>query len=298
MPIDLAGAKKIGFKWAVWNYEKNEWGSVSIDKPAPSQAPSDSIFSIDIAVDMQQKGIMPTRRGAPTQAPAAAPPAAQPPQQPFFASPYMPQLPAQSPTVARADSQSFFSLPSPQKLAEEQQKITQQQAAMPQQMGPVPAVRRQELPKIRVSGADIVTPAIAGGIAMGVIMGIPVLNICVPAWLLGGFLATFLLLAGAQVRSTLSTQDAAKVGALTGLVGALVSLIVSFIAVVFIGDAVIGLAGAKESQVAMLALNLMGLATYTNLDVLFVLFTLVSRLVLFPLFGALGAVLYVKYGRK
>ena len=211
----------------------------------------------------------------------------------------MPQLPGQPPTtVVRADSQSFFSLPSPERLAEEQRKISQQQAAMPQMAPAQQAARRQELPKISASTVEMITPAVAGGIAMGVIMGIPVLNVCIPVWLLGGVLATFLLLAGSPVRSNLSVQDAAKIGALTGFVGALVSLIVSFIAIVFIGDAVIGIAGAKESQVNMLALNLMGLATYTNLDVLFVLFTLVSRLVLFPLFGALGAVLYVKYGRK
>jgi len=305
MPIDLAGAKKIGFKWAVWNYEKSEWASVSIDKPAASQAPSDAIFSIEVAIEMQQKGIIPSRRGAPQRPPAGAqaPPQAAPqalPQQYQQAapSPYMPQLPGQPPAVVRADSQSFFSLPSAEKLAEEQRRIVQQQATMPQQMAAAQVMRRQELPKIRATTTDLITPAVAGGIAMGVIMGIPVINVCIPVWLLGGVLATFLLLAGAPVKSTLSAQDAAKIGALTGLVGALVSLVVSFIAIVFIGDAVIGVAGAKESQVSMLALNLMGLATYTNLDVLFVLFTLVSRLVLFPLFGALGAVLYVKYGRK
>ncbi|MDO8339868.1 MAG: hypothetical protein Q7T16_04390, partial [Candidatus Burarchaeum sp.] len=253
MPIDLAGAKKIGFKWAVWNYEKSEWASVSIDKPAASQAPSDAIFSIDVAVEMQQKGIIPSRRGAQPQRPPAG--AQAPPQAPQPApqqyqqaapSPYMPQLPGQPPAVVRADSQSFFSLPSAEKLAEEQQRIMQQQAAMPQRMAAAPVMRRQELPKIRATTTDMITPAVAGGIAMGVIMGIPVLNVCAPVWLLGGVLATFLLLAGAPVKSNLTTQDAAKIGALAGLVGSLVSLVVSFIAIVFIGDAVIGVAGAKE----------------------------------------------------
>ncbi len=135
MPIDLAGAKKIGFKWAVWNYEKSEWASVSIDKPAASQASSDAIFSIDVAIDMQQKGIIPSRRGAQPQRPAAqAPPQAyQPAPQQYqqaAPSPYMPQLPGQPPAVVRAESQSFFSLPSPERLAEEQKKREEEQKCL------------------------------------------------------------------------------------------------------------------------------------------------------------------------
>ncbi|VVC04662.1 Uncharacterised protein [Candidatus Burarchaeum australiense] len=308
MAIDLAGAKKIGFKWAVWNYEKNEWGSVSIDKPGPSQAPSDAIFSIDVAIEMQQKGVEPARRGkappaVPPQQPRQAPqqPAQQYPQQPPTNAPsqYVPQLPPQGPTTMRGGS-SFFSLPSPDRAAEQLQ-APWQQPSMPQMapaaVAPAQTVQRPALPPLRVSGMDLLTPAIAGGIAMGVVMGIPVLNICIPVWLLGGVLGAFLLLAGAPVRSTLTPPDAAKIGAFAGLIGAVVSLIVSFSASVFVGSSVIDLAGAKNNQAVMLALNAMGIADNVG-DVWFVLFLLISRLVLFAIFGELGAVLYVKYGRK
>ncbi len=127
-------------------------------------------------------------------------------------------------------------------------------------------------------------------------MGIPLINICMPVWFAGGILAAFLLLAESPVKSTLDTREAAKIGAFAGAVGAIVSLLVSFVAIVFIGEAIIEIAGARSSEVTMLALN--GMGVDNDLDLLFGAFTLISRLILFPLFGALGAVLYIKYGRK
>jgi len=289
MPIDLKGAKKIGFKWAIWDYGRDEWASVSQTKPSAPQLPSDTVFSIDQAIEMQEKGTKPARRG---QAPAAK-------------SPYTPQLPAQGPSVAPRDEQSFFSLPGPEQAGQQgygqpQPMQQPQQYTQPQQRAPLQqprqAVQRPALPTMRATMAEMVTPAAAGGVAMGVVMGIPILNACLPVWFIGGILGAFLLLTESPVRSTLAPDVAAKIGAFAGLIGAVVSLIVSFIAIVFVGDAIISLAGAQSSEVSMLALNAMGVDN--DLDIYFAIFSLVSRIVLFPLFGALGAVLYVKYGSK
>jgi len=291
MAVDLKGAKNIGFKWAVWSYEKGDWVSVSADKP--DGVPSDSVFSIDAAMEMQSNGIEPRRRGG---------------QQPLKMQPYAPPpiIPEQAPApiVQRSDKpDSFFSLPSPEKLAEQQRAYQEQQAASVARMQAAAAPAQQQpvqrgpaLPTIKPTSAEILTPAVAGGIVMGVVMGIPIVNICLPAWLLGGFLAVFLLLAESPIRSTLSPEEAAKVGAAAGVIGAIVSLIVSFVAIVFAGDAIISAAGGNTSQLTMLVLNAMGVDN--DLDIYFVIFSLISRLALFPLFGALGAVVYVKYGRK
>ncbi|MFA6036362.1 MAG: hypothetical protein WC759_05390 [Candidatus Micrarchaeia archaeon] len=295
MAVDLKGAKNIGFKWAIWNPEKGDWASVSADKP--EGVPSECVFTIDSAIEMQSKGIEPRRRGGQQKQQPLAP---LPQQMPYVP----PMIPQQAPpTVQREDKDSFFSLPSPEKLAE-QQRAYQQQAAYEQMQAQRAAApvqqaqpRQQLLPTIRPTRAEMITPAVAGGIAMGVIMGIPVLNLCLPAWLLGGFLATFLLLAESPIRSTLAPEDAAKVGAITGVAAAIVSLIVSFVSNVFAGDAIIEAAGGKTSWVTGLALNAMGVSS-SNPDIFFTLFLFISRLVLFPLFGALGAVLYVRYGRK
>ena len=294
MSVDLKGAKNIGFKWAVWSYEKGDWDSVSAEKP--DGAPADAIFSMDAAIEMQAKGIEPRRRGGgPAQ--QAAPPMTQAP----YVPPMIPQA-SPAPTVQRMDKPaSFFSLPSAEKLAEQQKiyqaaQAQQEVAAQAQRQPQQPARQASALPTIKPTRAEIITPAVAGGIAMGVIMGIPIANLCVPAWFLGGILATFLLLAESPIRSTLAPEDAAKVGAVAGLVGAVVSLIVSFVAIVFAGEAVISAAGGNSSQLTLLVLNAMGVDN--DLDIYFVLFSLVSRAVLFPLFGALGAVLYVRYGRK
>jgi hypothetical protein len=311
MSVDLKGAKKIGFRWAVWSHDKMDWVSVSNDKP---DAPADTIFSIDSAMEMNEKGIQPMRRAAP---PKPSQQALMPTQ---MAAPYIPpSVPsAPSPTVQRADKNSFFSLPSPEKLAEQQRiyqppQIPQQPApAQPRQKAQAPEPQRKQmpqpatsqprqmqsqsnLPSMKPTRAEIITPAVAGGVAMGVIMGIPILNLCIPAWLLGGFLAIFLLLADSPIRSTIPPEYAARVGAAAGLVAAVVSLVVSFIAFVFLGDTIIAAAGGNTPG-TMLALNAIGVDD--NFDGLFMVFLLISRLVLFPLLGALGAVVYVKYGRK
>lgn len=302
MSVDLKGAKKIGLKWAVWSHEKADWVSVSPDKP---DAPSDSVFSIDSAIEMHEKGIQPMRRAAQHRP-------AQQPSMNVNAPPYVPaQLPPTPygpPTIQRADSKSFFSLPSPDKLAEQQRNyqppVIPQAPLQAQPLQEQPRPRQPErrmpapvsnLPSMKPTRAEVITPAVAGGVAMGVLMGIPVLNLCIPAWLLGGFLATFLLLADSPIRSTLAPEYAARVGAAAGLVAAFVSLFVSFIAFVFLGDTIIAAAGGNTPG-TMLALNAIGVDD--NFDGLFMVFLLLSRLVLFPILGALGAVVYVRYGRK
>ena len=289
MAIDLKGAKKIGFMWAVWDYGREEWSSVSANKPPPSQAPSDSVFSIDSAIEMQEKGIGPSKRmtGAEAQ-----------PREAVEESPYTPRLPQQGgPAVVRADS-SFFSLPSQEQLEAEQRRAPVQERRVAYAAEGAQAAQKQAMPFMNMKRVDVVTPAIAGGIAMGVLMGIPVLNVCVPAWFLGGMLGVFLLLAESPVRSTLAPREAARIGALVGVVGAVVSLLVSFIAIVFVGDAIISMAGGSGSEITMLALNAIGVDGSNDIDLFFAVFTIISRLILFPIFGALGGVLYVKYGRK
>ena len=77
-------------------------------------------------------------------------------------------------------------------------------------------------------------PALYGGVIMGVISGIPFLNLvnclCCAGVMLGGFMAVFFyrkdLMAG---NAPLTNSDGLQLGALAGVFGALVSLVLTFI---------------------------------------------------------------------
>lgn len=76
---------------------------------------------------------------------------------------------------------------------------------------------------------DKLKPALIGGVALGAASGIPIINLgnCICcAWVIGGgVLATFLYLREAAPSAQPPYGDAALVGVLTGLIGAVVSSI-------------------------------------------------------------------------
>lgn len=79
-------------------------------------------------------------------------------------------------------------------------------------------------------------PAVLGGLIVGILSAIPFLNYCCCLWAIGGgLLAGMLYIKDAPAR--VSTGDAAVVGALAGLVGGLIYLIVGIPIAYFYGAA-------------------------------------------------------------
>jgi len=146
-------------------------------------------------------------------------------------------------------------------------------------------------------------PAIYGGIIIGCISAIPVLNfvncLCCAGVMFGGFMAVFLYKkdlppAGPE----LTNSDALQLGALAGLFGALVGTVLNVILLVLIGNV------AGEAMQGML-LNILGdklppealqqmeesFAHSAELGLMSTLISFGTSLIIDPLFGLLGGLI-------
>jgi len=81
---------------------------------------------------------------------------------------------------------------------------------------------------------DKLKPALIGGVVVGLLSAIPVLNYCCCIWAIGGgVLACFLYIKSSPV--PVRPGDGAMVGALAGLVGAVIYLIIGIPIAIFYG---------------------------------------------------------------
>jgi len=149
---------------------------------------------------------------------------------------------------------------------------------------------------IPVDFKSMLVPAVIGGIVSGTPSGIPVLNFACVAWMaLGGAVSAYTLLLkestsiGGSAR--IGELDAVKTGALSGVFGAGIAFIFSAFSGITFWNQMAGVltSSGLGTDAANLLLQLM--VVDPNLNVFSVGGKLVLFLVIFPVFGAIGAML-------
>ncbi len=83
-------------------------------------------------------------------------------------------------------------------------------------------------------------PALYGGIVMGLISGIPFVNLincfCCAGILLGGYLSVFFYKKDLPESIPLTNKDSLQLGALAGVIGAVISIVLSVLTIYTIGN--------------------------------------------------------------
>ena len=146
-------------------------------------------------------------------------------------------------------------------------------------------------------------PALYGGIIIGVISGIPFLNfvncLCCAGVLFGGFMAVFFYKNDlTPAMSPLVSGDGIQLGALAGIIGAVISLVISYILILAIGN----VAGqAMYDMITSLydSLGILDQIPPESLDQMqqsmmegeLSPMSIVMTLILYPLFGLLGGLI-------
>jgi len=156
--------------------------------------------------------------------------------------------------------------------------------------------------QLRINARSTVTPAVVGGIVSGIAMGVPFVNFFCLVWMiLGGAAAAYFLMLkeGAQqnVRGYLRPVDGTIVGAISGVFGANIALLLNLFAAVNFWDMVTsGIVGlGTDPATANLVFNV--IIADPNLDVISLLVRYFVMLVAFPIFGAIGGALVAAYSR-
>ncbi|MEM3399311.1 MAG: hypothetical protein QXP42_00595 [Candidatus Micrarchaeia archaeon] len=142
----------------------------------------------------------------------------------------------------------------------------------------------------------MITPAIAGGIAMGILMGIPLLNLSIITWFIGGFLSAYFL--KHEAGGALRVSDGIRVGAICGLFAAFVSTLVSFVISAFFGPAAYGaflapMVKYMSPDNAKLLLQILGLDITP--DIFLTIIRFVAATFIFPILGAVGGAIGAKF---
>ncbi len=162
----------------------------------------------------------------------------------------------------------------------------------PRPSGGAPAPVAPAGPKqvLKISTRQMMLPALAGGMVMGFAMGIPPLYLCCASWVIGGVVSVYMIHLNSASGGIVGERDAIKAGALTGLFGIVVGIIVMFTANTLLKD--ILMLPMSRYLGADYAHFLLGL-TQRDLAV-----KLVSMVILFPMLGALGGLLASKYMKR
>lgn len=141
----------------------------------------------------------------------------------------------------------------------------------------------------RLSFWEALTPAFVGGLIIGLITGIPGINLLIPLIAIGGYVAA--KLACDYYEKRICEADSVKVGAFAGLIGAVVgTIILMIIAVFFTEDAIKAFGSMMDPQTADFVLTLSGLDPYLSLLTLQLRF--IANAVLGVAIGAAGGWLY------
>ncbi len=152
-------------------------------------------------------------------------------------------------------------------------------------------------------------PALYGGVVMGLISGIPFVNLincfCCAGILLGGFLSVFFYKKDLPGDMALTNSDSLQLGALAGVFGAVVSIILSLLLIYTVGnitgevmyDFVYGMYDKMGVLSQMSPDQLAQLESMKDAD--FKPMNLVFALIIDPLFGLLGGLIgYTVYKPK
>ena len=143
---------------------------------------------------------------------------------------------------------------------------------------------------LKVSTREMMLPALVGGMLMGFAMGIPPLYLCCVSWVIGGVVSVYLVSSNSPTGGIVEERDAMKTGALTGLFGVVIGVIVMFTANTLLKDALmLPMSQNLGSDYAHFLLGLKG----RDFAIKFI-----SMIVLFPILGALGGILTSKYMKR
>jgi hypothetical protein len=141
--------------------------------------------------------------------------------------------------------------------------------------------------------ASKVQPALLGGLLIGVLSALPFVSMCCCLWVIaGGVLTTYLL----QERSTVpvTAGDATVAGLLAGVIGAILSTVVSQLLALVRG---VSFASAINDLISQGRLPPEATGVLEHVrdlpGALIVLFSLIVALMIYPIFALLGALLGV-----
>jgi hypothetical protein len=142
-----------------------------------------------------------------------------------------------------------------------------------------------------VSFAELVTPAFIGGIIIGIILGIPGLNLLIPLAAYGGYYAVGLV--REYYEKYITEHDAFKVGIVAGIIGAFIGTTIMLIIAVFYGDSTaLFFRSIMDYRTADVVLTLSGLDPYLSISTLKL--RLVANLAIGIGMGAIGGGYFIK----
>jgi hypothetical protein len=142
-----------------------------------------------------------------------------------------------------------------------------------------------------VSFAELITPAFIGALFIGLVLGIPGLNVLFPLVAFGGYYAVSLVREFYEKYITYS--DAFKVGVITGLIGAFFGTALMMILAVFYGDSIaIWFKTIFDFQTADTLLILSGMDPYLTFTTLKLRF--IANLAIGIGMGGIGGAYYIK----
>lgn len=140
---------------------------------------------------------------------------------------------------------------------------------------------------------DFLRPAVTGGLALGVLSGIPYIGTCCCLWALGGGgLATWLL--NTQRPGGLKYSDGALGGVLSGLIGAIISTIIYIpVQILLLTPEAVERARAQFQQAQMPpeAIDMIMRFMQPGVDVSRTLITLLLNMVGLGLFAMIGGII-------
>lgn len=143
----------------------------------------------------------------------------------------------------------------------------------------------------QVSFAETVTPAFIGGLLIGIVLGIPGLNILFPLAAIGGYYAVALV--RDYYEKYITIQDAMKVGIITGFIGALIGTAIMVIIAILYGDAIaIFYRSIFDFETANIMLILSGIDPFLTITTLKLRF--VANLAIGIGMGGVGGAYFIK----
>jgi hypothetical protein len=149
---------------------------------------------------------------------------------------------------------------------------------------------------------DMFRPALYGGLIMAVLSGVPFLSVinccCCAGVLLGGFLAVFFYTRDMTPgMPPMETNDALKLGAIAGVVGAVGGTILSAVFSLAMGDAgneaVMGIIRQFEGQIPPEVMDQIetGVGQSGGFGAANILIGFLSSIIIYPIFGLLGGLI-------
>jgi hypothetical protein len=143
----------------------------------------------------------------------------------------------------------------------------------------------------RVSFAEMITPALIGGIIIGIILGIPGLNLLIPLVAIGGYYSVSLV--REYYEKYITEHDAFKVGVFAGFIGAFIGTAIMLIIAIFYGDSTaLFFRSIMDYRTADVILTLSGLDPYLSISTLKL--RLVANLAIGIGMGAIGGGYFIK----